>query len=66
MAEVAEERTFQPGDRLIDCLGCGVTFLFTAGEWDYYKDKNLKPPKRCGPCRRTRREDRERRGEAEE
>jgi hypothetical protein len=30
---------------------CEATFIFTAGEQEYYKTKGFNPPKRCRPCR---------------
>lgn len=64
--ETTQGTDFQPGDKLIDCLSCGVTFLFTAGEQDYYTNKSLKPPKRCAPCRQIRREERQAREQRDE
>jgi hypothetical protein len=42
------------GDRLIDCSNCGTAFLWTAGEQEYYRDRDLKPPRRCKTCRFAR------------
>jgi CxxC-x17-CxxC domain-containing protein len=36
---------------------CGKSFVFTAGEREFYEKKGfLSPPKRCPDCRRERRE----------
>ena len=29
----------------------GATFLFTANDQEYYKEKGFEPPKRCRACR---------------
>ena len=39
----------------ITCADCGEAFPFTAREQDYYQQRNLSQPKRCKPCRETRR-----------
>lgn len=41
------------------CVTCGVTFVFGGGERDFFKEKGLRKPKRCGPCRRARKEGRQ-------
>jgi CxxC-x17-CxxC domain-containing protein len=47
-----------PGtDQNIVCSVCGKTFVFTAGEQEFYENKGfMSPPKRCPDCRRERRE----------
>lgn len=43
-------------DMELICRGCGTTFIFTAGEQEFYADKGfLHEPTRCPKCR-TRRE----------
>ncbi len=44
---------------VILCVSCGVTFVFSGGEREFFKEKGLQTPKRCGPCRRARREGRQ-------
>lgn len=44
-----------PDDLTIECVGCGTPFLFSRGEQDFFRDKELTPPKRCQPCRDERR-----------
>lgn len=39
----------------ITCAECGTTFPFTEREQEYYAEKNLSQPKRCKPCRDSRR-----------
>jgi len=41
-------------DQEIECVECGLTFTFTAGEQRYFKSKGLFPPKRCPVCRAKR------------
>ena len=43
-------------DRVIKCADCGQDFTFTAGEQEFYARKGFQQePKRCKPCRETRR-----------
>lgn len=54
-------------DRSIECKGCGSTFILTAGEQRFYKDKKLQLPSHCPDCRERRRIEKiEREGENEE
>jgi len=49
------EAIMQFPDKELSCRDCGTTFLFTAGEQDYYLQKGLENlPKRCAVCRRKR------------
>jgi CxxC-x17-CxxC domain-containing protein len=42
-------------DRDLTCLDCGQPFVFTAGEQEFYDRKGFREePKRCKPCRDTR------------
>jgi len=43
-------------DKRIKCIDCQVDFTWTAGEQEYYKQKELFPPKRCTKCRLLRRQ----------
>ena len=39
-------------DRTFVCSQCGVEFVFTAGEQDFYQKKGFThPPRRCRKCR---------------
>ena len=39
-------------DKTLVCKECGAEFVFTAGEQDFYKERELKSePQRCKPCR---------------
>ena len=40
----------------ITCAECGETFPFTEREQDYYRERGLSHPKRCKPCRDSRRQ----------
>ena len=40
----------------ITCAECGDTFPFTEREQDYYRERGLSHPKRCKPCRDSRRQ----------
>jgi CxxC-x17-CxxC domain-containing protein len=42
-------------DRIIKCAECGADFVFTAGEQQFFHDKNFKnEPKRCKACKTKR------------
>jgi CxxC-x17-CxxC domain-containing protein len=44
-------------DRELTCVDCNQTFIFTAGEQDFYEKKGFREePKRCKPCRETRKQ----------
>ncbi len=38
----------------LTCVECRKTFLFEAGEQQFYKMRGLTPPKRCSTCRRQK------------
>ncbi|MFC1910216.1 zinc-ribbon domain containing protein [Chloroflexota bacterium] len=47
-------------DRTLTCAACGQTFIFTAGEQEFYESKGYtNEPKRCPSCRQVRRSDRQ-------
>jgi CxxC-x17-CxxC domain-containing protein len=42
-------------DRVLKCVDCGTDFVFTAGEQQFYHDKDFKnEPKRCKACKAKR------------
>ncbi len=42
-------------DRTITCIDCGQSFVFTAGEQDFYAQRGFtEAPKRCPSCRSAR------------
>lgn len=42
-------------DRALKCMDCGADFVFTAGEQQFYHEKNFKnEPKRCKACKLKR------------
>ncbi len=42
-------------DKSIQCSDCGVTFVFSAEEQEFYQSKGFtNEPKRCPECRRAR------------
>lgn len=56
-----DERTESKGtnkyqDRAIFCVDCEKDFIFTAEEQQFFYSKGLSTPKRCKPCRKTRKE----------
>ncbi len=41
-------------DKKLVCKDCGNTFIWTAGEQEFYQQKGLtNEPKRCPDCRRA-------------
>jgi hypothetical protein len=42
-------------DRILSCVDCGTEFIWTAGEQQFFADKNFKnEPKRCKACKGKR------------
>ena len=42
-------------DRILRCVDCGAEFIWTAGEQQFFADKNFKnEPKRCKACKAKR------------
>ena len=42
-------------DRILRCVDCGTEFVWTAGEQQFFADKNFKnEPKRCKACKAKR------------
>jgi len=42
-------------DRVLKCSDCGADFVFTAGEQQFFHDKNFRnEPKRCKACKTKR------------
>jgi CxxC-x17-CxxC domain-containing protein len=42
-------------DRILRCVDCGTEFVWTAGEQQFFADKNFKnEPKRCKSCKGKR------------
>ncbi len=42
-------------DKILTCKDCGAQFTFTAGEQEFYAEKNfLNEPQRCHSCRKRR------------
>lgn len=54
-----EQPPQQPADEQLVCVECGSRFTFSSGEKDYFHEHNLRPPRRCKPCRKVRRQQRE-------
>lgn len=42
------------GDEVKVCKDCGLEFILTKGEADFYKQKALNLPGRCAACRKKR------------
>lgn len=43
-------------DKEVVCKECGYSFVITAKEQEWYKEKGFTEPKRCKDCRRLRRQ----------
>ena len=39
--------------KMLKCKICGDTFVFSAGEQNFYQDRSLAEPRRCPACRRN-------------
>jgi len=48
-----------PEDLNIECVSCGKEFVWTAGEQEYYAEKEFSQPKRCRDCREERKRNQE-------
>jgi len=46
-------------DRTLNCADCGGTFVFTAGEQEFYQGRGFSDPKRCPSCRAARKGNRQ-------
>ena len=45
-------------DKTLTCRDCGVEFIFTAGEQEFYTSRGFQEPSRCPECRSARRAER--------
>jgi hypothetical protein len=43
-------------DVTLGCKDCGTTFVWTAGEQQYYTEHAFSRPRRCKPCRLVKRQ----------
>ncbi len=42
-------------DKLLTCVDCGIDFVFTSGEQEFFRNKQFKnAPKRCKACKMKR------------
>ncbi len=41
-------------DKILTCSDCSQEFTFTASEQEFYADRGFSEPRRCGPCRQSR------------
>ena len=51
-------------DEVINCADCRTDFTFTENEAKFFTEKGLTKPRRCVPCRRKRRAEKEAAGQA--
>lgn len=51
-------------DEVINCADCRTDFTFTANEAAFFAEKGLTKPRRCQPCRRKRRAEKEAAGQS--
>jgi DNA-directed RNA polymerase subunit RPC12/RpoP len=42
-------------DKILVCSDCGKQWVFSAGEQQYFYDRQLTPTHRCPDCRKARR-----------
>jgi N-acetylglutamate synthase-like GNAT family acetyltransferase len=44
-------------DRELKCVDCGNSFVWTAGEQEFFQEKGFtEPPKRCKACRQVKKD----------
>jgi CxxC-x17-CxxC domain-containing protein len=44
-------------DKTLTCRDCGMAFVFTAGEQEFYEQRGfVNPPSRCPSCRQKRKQ----------
>jgi CxxC-x17-CxxC domain-containing protein len=41
-------------DKVLTCADCGQEFVFSAREQEFYATRQFSEPRRCGPCRASR------------
>jgi len=46
----------EAGDTLFSCVDCHCSVVFKAGEAEFYRSKDITPPKRCKACREQRKQ----------
>ncbi|MGB0384824.1 MAG: CxxC-x17-CxxC domain-containing protein [Ardenticatenaceae bacterium] len=46
------------GDRTLSCRDCSNSFIFTAGEQEFFNMKGFSDPSRCPDCRQARKRQR--------
>lgn len=46
-------------DQELSCKDCNNTFTFTAGEQQFFAERQFTPPVRCKPCRDIRKAQKE-------
>lgn len=51
-------------DKTIVCKDCGKEFIFTAGEQEFYAQRDFSEPQRCKECRDARKNNRDNRNAA--
>lgn len=45
-------------DKTLKCRDCGMDFVFTAGEQEFFQQKGFSEPTRCPACRAARKQER--------
>lgn len=46
-------------DQNLLCSDCGKSFVWTAGEQDFYAKQSFQAPRRCPTCRATRKREKQ-------
>lgn len=49
-------------DKQLMCKDCGASFVYTAGDQEFYASKGFNEPKRCKDCRLKKKQQMEDRG----
>lgn len=45
-------------DKELQCVECSATYVFSAGDQEFFAEKGFTPPKRCPECRSARKANR--------
>lgn len=43
-------------DKRLTCVDCGSTFVWSAGDQEFFRDRGCSELRRCKPCRQARKE----------
>lgn len=56
LSSVEEKHELEEDTKERECIECDATFFLTSGEIDFYVQHEFETPKRCKPCRQSRKD----------